>query len=266
VRTRQTLLVATASVGLVLGACGSPSSPPPEGSPSPAPSGSVAPTGTWAPTSPSPALPTTPPQTSPAAPASPTEPPTTAVEEFRSSISTVTSADLGSSWREGCPVSPEQLRAVDVSHWGYEGAVHTGRLIVAAAVADDVADIMEDLFQARFPIERMTPVDAFGADDDASMAANNTSAFNCRAITGGTEWSEHAYGQAIDVNPLVNPYVNGSVVLPPGGAGYVDRSLAAPGMIHAGDDVVRAFAARGWSWGGAWAKPIDYQHFSASGG
>jgi hypothetical protein len=190
---------------------------------------------------------------------------TTAAVQFSSSISAVTADDLRASWRSGCPVLPEDLAALDVSHWGYDGKVHTGRLIIAAGLAEDMAAIMGDLFAARFPIQRMEPVDVFDGDDDRSMAANNTSAFNCRAVTGGSSWSEHSYGRAIDVNPLVNPYVIGSTVLPPEGREYADRSLDAPGMIHAGDVVVEAFAARGWEWGGYWDSPTDYQHFSTTG-
>jgi hypothetical protein len=97
------------------------------------------------------------------------------------------------------------------------------------------------------------------------MSANNTSAFNCRTVTGGDSYSEHSYGRAIDINPLVNPYVKGSTVLPPEGSQYADRSLDAPGMIHSGDEVVTAFAARGWVWGGTWSSLKDYQHFSTTG-
>ena len=159
----------------------------------------------------------------------------------------------------------ESLRAVEVSHFGYDGGVHTGRLIVAGKVAGDMVEIMSRLFEARFPIERIEPVDVYEGDDDLSMAANNTSAFNCRPVTGGSSWSEHSYGSAIDVNPMVNPYVTGATVLPPEGAVYADRSLDAPGMIHDGDVVVDAFAAHGWIWGGTWSSPKDYQHFSTSG-
>ena len=189
----------------------------------------------------------------------------TGAPAFQSSISTVTAADLHASWRSGCPLDVTELRAVSVSHWGYDGKVRTGRLIVAANLAEEMVAIMRDLYEARFPIQRMEPVDAYGGDDDASMAANNTSAFNCRAVTGGSSWSEHSYGRAIDVNPLVNPYVRGSTVLPPAGSQYADRGLDAPGMIHGGDEVVDAFAARGWKWGGYWDSPTDYQHFSTTG-
>ena len=184
---------------------------------------------------------------------------------FRAKISRVTAADLTASWRPGCPVGPAGLRAVDVTHWDMTGRVKTGRLIVAADQARPMVRIMRQLYAVRYPIERMEPVEAYGGSDDASMEANNTSAFNCRATTGGTSWSEHSYGRAIDVNPLLNPYVRGSLVLPAAGAAYVDRSQHVPGMIHAGDPVVRAFAKRGWKWGGAWTSPIDYQHFSTTG-
>jgi hypothetical protein len=97
------------------------------------------------------------------------------------------------------------------------------------------------------------------------VAADNTSAFNCRFVSGTTRWSEHAYGRALDVNPVENPFVSGSYVSPPAGAAYADRSRRAPGMVHAGDATVRAFAAVGWGWGGSWPGSKDYQHFSATG-
>jgi hypothetical protein len=184
---------------------------------------------------------------------------------FAATVVPVSAADLGSSWREGCPVGPDQLRAVDAVHWGYDGVVHPGRVIVAADQADAIVAVLRDLYDARFPIQRMVPVDRYGSDDHASMVDNNTSAFNCRAVAGTTKWSEHAFGAAIDVNPLVNPYVKGSTVDPPEGATWADRSRQDPGMIHDGDAAVAAFARHGWGWGGHWASGKDYQHFSASG-
>ena len=184
---------------------------------------------------------------------------------FVGRISTVTAQDLYASWRPGCPVPVEQLRAVDVSHWGFDGRIHSGRLIVAADQAQNIHDVFADLYGQRFPIEKIQPIDVYGGDDNRSISANNTSAFNCRAVTGGTGWSEHAYGRAIDVNPFVNPYVKGSTVLPPEAAPYADRSRRDPGMIHPGDSTVQAFQARGWSWGGYWSSLKDYQHFSTSG-
>lgn len=152
-----------------------------------------------------------------------------------------------------------------MTHWNYDGRVQSGQLVVAATLAEQVIAIFGDLYEAEYPIQRMEPIEAYGGDDDSSMAANNTSAFNCRQVTGGTTFSEHSYGRAIDLNPLVNPYVRGSTVLPPAGRQYADRSLDAAGMIHAGDEVVTAFGGRGWIWGGTWSSLKDYQHFSTTG-
>jgi hypothetical protein len=112
----------------------------------------------------------------------------------------------------------------------------------------------------------MRSVDAYRANDDRSMAADNTSAFNCRFVSGTSRWSMHAYGEAIDVNPVENPYVNGSRVQPPAGQAYLDRSNFRPGMAVPGRSLVRAFAAVGWKWGGRWRGTPDYQHFSTTGG
>jgi hypothetical protein len=185
--------------------------------------------------------------------------------------STVTTIDAGladrmtpSSWRPGCPVPLSDLRYVTVTYKGFDGAAHTGELVVAASVASGVVGVFSRLYEVGFPLESVRLVDDFGGDDAASMAADNASAFNCRAITGGTGFSEHSFGTAIDVNPRENPYVRGSVVLPPSGAPFVSRPRR-PGVIHDGDAVVQAFAAIGWSWGGTWSSPVDYQHFSRSG-
>ena len=171
----------------------------------------------------------------------------------------------GASWRPGCPVPLERLRLLRISYWGFDDAAHLVVLVVRDDVAPAVVDAFRRIYNARFPIHKMQLVDDFGASDTRSMAANNTSAFNCRAVTGGSGWSEHAYGRAIDVNPFVNPYVKGSTVLPPEAAPYTDRTRNDPGMIHADDAVARAFAARGWSWGGYWSSLKDYQHFSTTG-
>ena len=156
------------------------------------------------------------------------------------------------------------LRYLTLSHWDFDGAVVTGELVVHADVADAVVGVFRALFDAGYPIRSMRLVDDFGASDDASMAADNTSAFNCRLITRGTGWSEHAYGTALDLNPRENPYVRGRLVLPPEGKPYASRPDL-PGVVHDGDVVVRAFAAAGWQWGGHWTSPVDYQHFSVSG-
>jgi hypothetical protein len=190
------------------------------------------------------------------------------VPPFASSIEPVgpgTPWPLDASWRPGCPVAVDHLRAVRVTHWGFDGAARTGVVIVHGWVAGAVRDVFARLYEARFQIERVQPVDAYGGSDAASMAANNTSGFNCRRVAGTTRWSEHANGTAIDVNPVQNPYVRGRLVDPPAGASWLDRGAATPGMIRDGDAVVAAFAAGGFSWGGHWSTAKDHQHFSTSG-
>ncbi len=172
----------------------------------------------------------------------------------------------GVSWHRGCPVGFEELRLLSVSHWGFDGVVHRGRLVVNRDAATAMLKTMHTLFRLHYPIRQMRLVDAFGADDHRSMDADNTSAFNCRFVAGSDgAWSEHAYGRALDLNPLENPYVTESgYVSPPAGAPYADRSREAKGLIHRGP-VVAAFATAGWKWGGNWSWPKDYQHFSATG-
>jgi len=195
----------------------------------------------------------------------PTRTPPTAPEPsrpaFTSSVEPVTAERLGATWRTGCPVGPEALRLVSLTYVTFDGGTATGELIIAADLVDDVVDAFAELYAARFPIRRMTTIDAYGGDDDASMADDNTSAFNCREVTGGTGFSQHAHGVAIDINPRENPYVRGEVVLPPDGVDYLDRARGRAGMILDGDPVVRAFTSRGFEWGGAWTTLKDYQHF-----
>ncbi|MEZ0493718.1 M15 family metallopeptidase [Kineococcus sp. TBRC 1896] len=186
------------------------------------------------------------------------------VPAFTSTVAPVTAAELSASWRPGCPVPPERLRTVTVSFVDFAGAPSTGRLVVHADVADAVVAVFDRLYAQRFPIARMEPVEAFGGSDDASMAADNTSAFNCRATTGGGGFSEHSYGTAIDLNPIENPYVKGTTVLPAAGRAFVQRHPGR-GVVLAGDPVVQAFADQGFSWGGDWSSLKDYQHFSVSG-
>lgn len=210
--------------------------------------------------------PSVPPATSlPVAP--PAAPVASPAPVFSSAISEITpdlALRMAPSWREGCPVPLADLRYVTVSHHTFDGTVVTGELVVHGDVAEGVTGVFGSLFEQGYPIRSMRLVDDFGADDYASMAADNTSAFNCRAITGGTAWSEHAYGKALDLNPVENPYVLGRHVAPPEGRAYADRPDL-PGVIHDGDAVVAAFAAAGWQWGGHWSSPVDYQHFSVTG-
>jgi hypothetical protein len=156
---------------------------------------------------------------------------------------------------------------VRVTYRGFDGRDHLGALVVHRRVASDVIAVFRRLHAARFPIRRMTPVSAYRGGDDASMAADNTSAFNCRRAVGSAtgSWSQHAYGLAVDVNPVENPYVLRGRVLPPAGRRYLERSRVQPGMAVSGGVLVRAFESVGWKWGGRWAGSPDYQHFSTNG-
>lgn len=166
----------------------------------------------------------------------------------------------GVSWHLGCPVPLRDLRLVRLKHWRFDGEIASGELIVHHRVTDRVVAAFRTLFARRYPIERMQPASDFGGDDARSMAANNTSAFNCRPVTGrGRGFSAHSYGRAIDVNPAYNPYVKGKVVLPPAAAPWVDRSRPHPARIDA--RVASAFEDQQFTWGGRWTSLRDYQHF-----
>ena len=186
---------------------------------------------------------------------------------FTADVAPVRWADLRYSYRAGCPVGPAQLQTVRLSYWGFDGRAHVGKLVVNRRVTRDVVTVFRRLHAARFPIRRMVPVSAYRGSDDASMAADNTSGFNCRAAVGSTTgaWSVHAYGLAIDVNPVENPYLLGGRVLPPAGRRYLDRTRRRRGMAVERGVLVTAFAEVGWRWGGRWTGSPDYQHFSTTG-
>jgi D-alanyl-D-alanine carboxypeptidase len=172
----------------------------------------------------------------------------------------------GVSWHPGCPVGLSDLRLITLTYRGFDGGAHTGRLVANRSAAATLVGVFRRLYAAGFPIRRMEPVDRYGGDDSRSIEADNTSAFNCRAATGSTHWSEHAYGLAIDVDPIENPYVSGGRSSHPASAPYLDRSNHRPGMAYEGGVLVEAFRAYGWGWGGSWAGGVkDYQHFSVNG-
>lgn len=196
-------------------------------------------------------------------------PPTAqAAAPFTATLRGVTAADLGASWHQGCPTGPDQLREISLTYWGFDNLAHVGRIVVNVNVVPAVETVFKTLYLQRFPIRSMRPVAEFGGSDDASMAADNTSGFNCRnaVAQGPPSWSAHAYGLAIDVNTIENPYLEGGKVLPPQGAPFANRSPYRPGMAVPNGQLVKAFAAVGWKWGGRWTGSPDYQHFSSTGG
>ena len=185
-------------------------------------------------------------------------------DRFHSSIGSIP-ADVQerATWSDACPVALDDLAYVTVTFRGFDGLAHTGELIVADAVASDIVSVFAALYEMDFPIEEMRVTSPADLDAEPTGDGNSTAAFVCRPVTGGANWSEHAYGLAIDVNPFHNPYVRGDLVLPELATDYVDRSRRLPGMIT--DEVVDAFAAIGWEWGGHWNSLKDYQHFSLRG-
>jgi len=191
-----------------------------------------------------------------------------ALPPFHAAVAPVTAAELGRSLHPGCPVGPSELRTLHVSYVGFDGRAHRGAIVVNRAVTRQVTTVFRRLYGVRFPIRRMEPISKYGGSDDRSMAADNTSAFNCRyaVASGPRRWSAHAYGEAIDIDPLENPYLEGGRVLPPAGRAYLERTRVRPGMAVPGGILVAAFATEGWKWGGRWTGSPDPQHFSATGG
>ena len=171
----------------------------------------------------------------------------------------------GKSYKADCTIDREELRYVHILHMGFDGETKEGELVVNKAIADDVLAIFEELYLAKYPIEKVRLVDEYDADDEASMSDNNSSAFNFRTISHTTTISNHGLGMAIDINPLYNPYVktvNGTLsVEPANAAAYVDRSEDNPYKIDHDDLCFKLFTEHGFTWGGDWVHSKDYQHF-----
>lgn len=174
-------------------------------------------------------------------------------------------------WHPGCPVPLSGLRVLTVSHWGFDGRVRTGQLVVNADAVAPLTTVFRRLFELRFPIRHLRFVDAYGPTRSRPADGDISGAFECRQAvpspcTGGRRtgtWSQHAYGRAIDLNPVENPYVGCGMTRDPKARSYMDRSRVRPGMVTG--TVVAAFRSVGWGWGGYWSDSKDYMHFSANG-
>ena len=185
---------------------------------------------------------------------------------FRSSISPLEGEPLErSTWEEGCPVPAVDLRYLTMSFIGFDGLPHTGEMIVHADYAEGIVGIFQDLFSEGFPIEEMRIVEARDTVPPHFGDTNNTSSFVCRKVTGGSRFSEHASGLALDINPFQNPYIKRQTVIPAISRSFGDREWERDGMIQPESSVVAAFARIGWKWGGDWNSLKDYQHFSHNG-
>jgi hypothetical protein len=187
--------------------------------------------------------------------------------QFHSKIEAVPLAVLDrSTWSVLCPVTPDQLRYVTVSFRGFDGLPHTGELLVNRSVASDVVTVFKKLFAAGWPIEEMRIVTEAELYAPPTGDGNNTSAFACRAVTGGTTtWSMHAYGKAIDVNPFLNPYISGRTIIPELAKAYLNRNRGLTGMNTSNSVPVKAFRSIGWGWGGNYRSKKDWMHFSTTG-
>ena len=190
---------------------------------------------------------------------------TTAAVALNATVERVTRGDLPYTYRPGCPVTPSGLRLLRVTHLGFDKRYHRGEIVVRASAVDDVKAVFARALADRFPIHLMRRVDRYRGSDISSMEKDNTSAFNCRHVTGNpTRLSQHSYGNAVDVNTRENPYVTGSRVYPSGSRTYLNRRDVRKGMLLKRGPIPLAFASRGWRWGARWAHP-DYQHFSSNG-
>ena len=194
--------------------------------------------------------------------------PPPAGDRFTATVSAVTPQvrdRMGASWSPACPVGLGDLRYLTVSFRGFDGAPHTGELVVNAQVADDVVGVFRQLYAEGFPIEEMRLPTTSDLEAAPTGDGNNTASYVCRAARGQKTWSQHAYGLAVDINPFHNPLVKKDLVVPELASAYADRSDVRPGMLVRGDVAVRAFKAIGWKWGGEWRSLKDYMHFSRNG-
>jgi poly-gamma-glutamate synthesis protein (capsule biosynthesis protein) len=177
----------------------------------------------------------------------------------------------GHSWKKNCPVGLKDLRYLRISYFDFNGKTKIGEMIVHKNVAQDVTQIFETLYAWKYPIRRMKLISDYNGSDFQSIEADNTSAFNCRHLTGNKKkWSNHAYGKAIDINPIENPYVSrkgtsvhkaSSEFVPPFRKHKNTSSPFDHAMLLKKDPTVKLFKDFGWHWGGDWKYIKDFQHF-----
>ena len=152
----------------------------------------------------------------------------------------------------------DSLRLIDVRYFAFDNRLHQGQLVVHREVEKDVIEIFNLIERLKFPIARVFPIVKYEWSDDASMADNNTSAFNYRFVMGTERFSHHAYGRAVDINPYLNPVIDEKGRIDPPGAAYLpDRQ----GTLFETHPVVREFKKQGWRWGGNFSSSVDYHHF-----
>lgn len=189
---------------------------------------------------------------------------------FQGSIERITPTEkrwmTGETWHRGCPVPIRSLRLLRMDYFNFDGDVVQGRMVVNRRAASDMLGVLETMFNGEFPLEHVDTLELYPPAERPDKLRNVSVAFNCRVIAGSSTWSQHAYGLAVDINPVQNPWVSDGKVIPRVGRAYVDRTQHLPGMIHRNDAVVAAFSDIGWGWGGNWRTLKDYMHFSRTGG
>lgn len=173
----------------------------------------------------------------------------------------------GNSYRQGCPVSREELRYLRILHYDFSGNIRVGELVCHQSVSEDLLRIFRQLYDIGYPVEKVRLIDDYEADDDRSCSDNNTSCFNYRTVAGSKKLSLHALGLAVDINPLYNPYITWrsdgtAVCVPAEGETYMDREKEFPYKIDEEDICCRLFREAGFTWGGGWEGHKDYMHFS----
>jgi len=183
------------------------------------------------------------------------------INEYTSEINDISNSDLLNYYCNQKVNNKTELTLLKLSFINMKGETKIGELVVDKNLSEEVVDIFEEIYNCKFPIEKMITIDYYNCNDDKSMEDNNTSAFNYRMVSGSRKLSDHSYGRAIDINPLLNPYIRKRDIQPKNGEKYVDRTQNEKGMIHQEDCVVKAFKSRGWQWGGDWKYSKDYQHF-----
>ena len=170
----------------------------------------------------------------------------------------------GNSYNENGPVKMNELVLVKVKYVNFNDEEKTGNIIINKKLANDILEIFNELYEARYPIEKVNIIDKYSNSDELSMEDNNTYAFSVRPKTGKKSFSKHAYGFAVDINPVQNPYIKNKIIEPKTSIDYLDRKNIRKGMIVKGDVCYNAFKKRGWTWGGEWKSLKDYQHFEKS--
>lgn len=168
---------------------------------------------------------------------------------------------IGNSIPDKDSVDKDSLDYLKVTYYGFDNKSHIGDMVVSKKVSKEVIDIFKELYENKYPIEKVSIIDNYSADDELSMSDNNTSSFCYRVVDGSKVLSNHSKGLAIDINPLINPMVKNGVVSPKEGQDYIERNENIKGMIKKGDACYNAFTKRGWTWGGEWSNLKDYQHF-----